>query len=50
MAKAAGEAVGAESLEEEEDDAGSLFALLFGSVEDRYTYNISLSVFFVFIK
>jgi hypothetical protein len=36
MAEAAGEAVGAESLgEEEEDEAGGLFALLFGSLEDR---------------
>ncbi len=51
MAEAAGEAVGAEGLgEDEEDEAGSLFALLFGSVEDRYKFNTSLSVFFVFIK
>jgi hypothetical protein len=40
MAVAAGEAVGAESLGEDEDDAGSLFALLFGSVEDRYKFTI----------
>ncbi len=35
MAEAAGEAVGSESLGEEEEDAGNLFTFLFGSVEDR---------------
>ncbi len=41
MAEAAGEADGAESLGEEEDEDGSLFAVLFGSLEDRYKNNIS---------
>jgi hypothetical protein len=41
MAEAAGEADGAESLgEEEEEETGSLFALLYGSVEDKYKFNI----------
>ena len=42
MAEAAGEAVGAENPREEEDEAGSLFSLLFGSLEDRYTSLIFL--------